>query len=416
VIADSGDHDNVPDNCELVTMRVSLVNDGTQDLTNVKVGSVASIHPAVRLAAVAPESLGDLALGESKPTTFKLYLGRDDASATCGEPIPFTVSSSSDQAPEVTRELTVAAETDTTSGTLSYGFESDLSGWTVTTGSFTRVAGGAPGSTAFSLHSRNANGVCDAVVSPIVIPTPTSVLSMWVNYGIQANPATYDRAVVRVVNVATGAKTLIMPFAGTAPYNTVGTTSGLCDGIGQLFGWAGSLTTWSPASLNIGQFAGVPIQIEVRFATNASSLGPKGFWFDAVQMTNVTQVSCDSHADVCVAQPSEVSPTGDPVPFTLGKNAKSFDLRFSEVPAATAYNVYAGTLASLARGTYDHGATPGLCGFTDNTPGDGFVAVSVPDGLPDDSYFLVVASDGSLESTYGSATAGTIPIALAACN
>ena len=374
VTADSGDHDNIADNCELVTVSVNLLNDGNAPLTGVKLISVSSPHPGVQLATAIPQGAGSLGVGASAPAQFKFYLGRSGGAASCGESIPFTVTASSDQAPQSTRTFSLSAERDLQSGAFSYGFESDLSGWTVTTGTFTRVAGGAPGSTGFSLHSRNANSICDAILSPLITPTASSAMTMYVNYSIESG--SWDRAVVRAINPATGTKTLLVPTL--APYTTTGTNTALCDNLGSIQGWAGSLTAWTQASFNLSAFAGTPIQIEVRFSTDGSVLGTQGFWFDNVQITNATQTTCDAQANLCAALPAEVSPGGDPVPFTLVRNGANLDLRFSEVAGATAYEIYGGTLQSLHGGAYDHVASGGICALTDAPAGDGQVTASVP--------------------------------------
>jgi len=419
VTADSGDHDNVPDNCELATVSVNLFNDGNTPLTNVKLQEITSSHPGVVVANTVPQTIPSLGVGASSPALFKFYLGRNGNAAACGDTLPFTVTASSDQSPTNTRSFSLTAERDQTSGPQSYGFESDFSGWTVTTGSFTRVAGGAPGSTGFSLHSRNANNICDAAASPILTPGPGATMTMWVNYSIEGNGSTtniYDRAVVRAINVSTGVKTLLVPTG--APYTTTGDNATLCDGIDQLQGWAfHNGPSWQQASFNLSAFAGIPIQIEVRFSTDASVTGSQGFWFDQVQISSASQIGCDAQPNICSALPAEVSAPASPVPFTIQPNGGNYDLRFSEVSGATRYNLYGGTLASLTAGIYDHASTGGLCAITDGIGGDGQVLYSLPSGsLPANDYFLVAAQNAAGESAYGQNSSGSpIPSALAAC-
>jgi hypothetical protein len=412
VVADSIDHDLVPDNCELVEVQLGVHNDGNAALTHVRLQAVQSTHPGVQVASAVPEEIGSLAIGQTKPASFKFYLGRNGNPAACGQALPFFVSTSSDQSPAFERSFALTAERDKVAGPLTYAFETDLSGWSVTAGSFTRVAGGAPGSTAFSLHSENANNVCDAVVSPIVQPAAGSTLSLWINYNIESGP--WDRAVVRVIDPATGTKTHLTPVSG-APYTTTGSTS-LCDGIGGLSGWSGNLANWTQSSFDLGPFAGTPIQIEVRFATDGASLGTKGFWFDLVQITNAAQLMCDATSNLCAALPAEVSPPASPVPFRLKKTGANDVLVFSESTLATSYRVYAGTLAALRSGLYDHAAAPGLCGLADPVGGDGSVTVTLADSaLPSGAYFLAVAANAAGEGVYGTSSTGTIPLALAAC-
>src|SRR5262249_30111251 len=125
------------------------------------------------------------------------------------------------------------------------------------------------------------------------------------------------RAVVRAINQFTQAKTLLVPTG--APYTTTGTGAGLtlCDGIQTLQGWAGSAPTWRQASFDLSAFAGIPVKIEVRFATNGQNIGTQGFWFDQIEITNPQ--TCDSQTNNCAPVPAEVSPDGGPVPFTIKK-------------------------------------------------------------------------------------------------
>ena len=359
VTSDTGDHDLIPDNCEFVTVSLTVVNDGSLDLTGVRLDSVTSGNPAMELVTAMPQAIGNLAVGQSAPLTFSFNLGKNGNSASCGGTIPFTVTVVSDQSPASARSFSLQAERDLQSGTITYDFEADFSGWTVSTGTFTRASGGAPGSTAFSLHSRSANAICDAIVSPVFTPTASSTMGLWVNFSIEGNAGAgsrWDRAVVRVVNTTNGVKTLIVP-TGVA-YNTTGSDPALCDGIGSLQGWSGDRLVWSSASFNLGSFAGIPIQVEVRYSTDNSTLGTQGtaqgFWFDQVQITNATGDGCDAQSNVCLARPGEVSPIGSPTPLTIDKGNPSETMTFSEVGTATVYHVYAGTLASLQTGTYDH--------------------------------------------------------------
>jgi peptidase M28-like protein len=418
VIGDTGDGDLIADNCETFTVQVNLLNDGNQNLTGVRLSSVTSSHPGVEVVPTVPEDLGALAIGQTTPATFKLRLGQNGSSAACNQPLPLTVASMSDQSAPAPRALNLTAEAQGASGQLVFGFDGDLSGWALATGSFTVAPGGAPGSTTSSLHSRSANSICDAIVSPVLTPGSPSTLTMWVNFSIEGNAGAgsrWDRAIVRVINTTNGVKTSIAPTG--VPYNTTGSDPALCDGIGVLQGWSGDRLTWSQASFDLTPFAGIPIQIEVRFSTDNSTLGTQGtaqgFWFDQVEITNASSISCDAQSNVCAARPAEVSPAGSPVPLTIAKAGGSYELRFSESGGATTYSVHAGTLGSLRAGVYDHDAAGSSCAIGDPTPGDGSVTTLWTP--PDDSYVLAVAANASGESAYGQATAGPIPATLVSC-
>ena len=409
VTTDSGDHDLIPDNCELVTVSLNVVNDGSVDLTGVRINSITSTDPAMELVTAMPQALGNLAVGQIAAATFSFNLGKNGSSAACGSTVPFTVTVASDQSPASARVFNLQVERDAQNGTITYNFEADFSGWAVSFGSFTRAAGGAPGSTAFSLHSSFAKNACDAIVSPVFTPSASSTMDMWVNFSIEGNAGAgsrWDRAVVRVVNTTNGSKTLIIPTGVT--YNTTGNDPALCDGIGSLQGWSGDRLVWSQASFNLASFAGIPIRIEVRYSTdNSSNFGTQGFWFDQVSITSASGDGCDAQSNVCLARPVEVSPTGSPTPLTIAKGSPDDTMTFSESGTAAVYHVYAGTLASLQLGVYDHAATPGLCGITDALPGNGSVTAVAP--FPENSYFLAVAANAVGESTYGNSSVGIIP-------
>ena len=415
--ADSGDHDAIADNCELLTLELTLINDGNVPLDNVRLASVSSSNPAVRIASALPHVPGSLGVGATATVAFKFYLGREGGSTVCGDPLAFTVTVTSDQSPPSVRSLALTAERSTVGGPLSYGFESDFSGWSTISGSVTRVVGGAVGSTGASLHFRtNLQNDCNGVQSPLIKPSVGSTVTMSVNYVLETGP--YDRANLRAVDVSTGAKSLLTPTGAT--YDAGGeieVVALLCDGLDRLSGWSGNFPTWRDANFDLSPYAGKEIKLEVRESTNSAPDGSQGFWMDLVNVTNATQITCDVQSDACAALPPEVSPDGDPVPFTIGRSGTDLQLVFSESAGATTYNVYRGSLGSLGQGIYDHAALLPLCGFTDAIPGDGSVVVTILDAsVPVDSYMLAVARSGAGESKYGTGVAAApIPLALNAC-
>jgi hypothetical protein len=414
LVADSGDHDAIADDCELVTVRLNLVNDGNVALDNVRLAAVTSTSPAVRIASAVPQQAGSLAPGATAPVSFKFYLGHDGVSAVCGDPLTFTVTATSDQSAPTVRSFTLTAERSSLSGVLSYFFDADASGWETVAGSVVRAPGGAGGPNSFSMHFRTGlNNDCNALLSPVIVPTATSLMYIWVNYGLQ--PGSYDRANVRAVDFATGAKTLLVPTGIT--YSGTGGVNLLCDNMGNQDGWSGSYPFWAVATFDLAAYAGKEIRIEARESTDGSFTASQGFWMDNVQVTHATQLNCDAQTQVCAALPPEVSPEGALVALTVDKSGTDLLVGFSESAGATKYNLYRGSLASLARGIYDHAAIGGLCGFVDALPGDGLVSVTVAAAsIPDDSYLLAVAASAAGESKYGTKTGGAeIPLALNAC-
>ena len=414
IAADSGDHDAIADNCELSTVNLNLRNDGNVSLTNVRLASVTSSNPAVRVASALPQLVGSLAPGATAPVSFKFYLGRDGTSSGCGAGLTFTVTASSDQSAAIVRTFTLTAERSTVAGPLTYGFETDFGGWSTNAGSVNRLAGGAPGSTGASLHFHTGtNNDCNGVASPVIKPTGTSTMSMYVNYVLESG--SFDRANVRVMDARTGEKFLLTPTGAT--YNTVSATELLCDNLGNLRGWSGSHASWLLANFDLSPYAGREIRLDVHESTDQSALGPQGFWMDLVTVSNATQINCDGQSEACAALPAEVSPESDPVPLTIGKSGTDLMFVFSESAPATGYHVYRGSLASLSQGIYDHAQSAGLCGFADGIVGDGSVTVTVPDAsVPNDSYLLAVARNTVGESKYGTTMGGAeIPLALNSC-
>jgi hypothetical protein len=278
VTADSGDHDAIADNCELATVQLNFVNDGNVPLDNVRLASVASSNPAVRIVSALPRLAGSLPVGSTVPVAFKFYIGRDGISASCGDPLTFTVTATSDQSPPSVRSFTLTAERSTVTGTLSYFFETDFSGWTTVAGSVTRGTPGEAGPAAMSLHFRTGlDDDCNGVISPVIKPTATSKLFIWVNYILQSG--SYDRANVRAVDAATGEKFLLTP--SFAAYNTGGDVDLLCDGLGHQPGWSGSFPYWQAASFDLSAFA------ILTFPTNVASVPSPSFsiWWHTEQVT-----------------------------------------------------------------------------------------------------------------------------------
>ncbi|HZN53781.1 MAG TPA: hypothetical protein VFB67_00535, partial [Candidatus Polarisedimenticolaceae bacterium] len=211
---------------------------------------------------------------------------------------------------------------------------------------------------------------------------------------------------------------ILVPTGAT--YDATAHDKLLCDNLGNLPGWSGSFGVWRQASFDLSPFAGKEIKLDTHFSTDPLTNRP-GFSMDDVQVTNAMQIDCDGQSPTCAPLPPEVSPPGAAVPFTIDKSGPKLglklDLRFSESDGATQYEVYAGSLAALASGRYDHAAIAGLCDFTDGTVGDGSVIATVPAAtVPDGSYLLAVGRSAAGESKYGASSAGgEIPLALLAC-
>ena len=94
-----------------------------------------------------------------------------------------------------------------------------------------------PASTGGSLHFRTGlNNDCNGVQSPVIKPTGTSTMSMYVNFILETG--NFDRASAQVVDAKTGEKFLLTPTG--AVYSSTNGGPLMCDSLGNLRGWSGS--------------------------------------------------------------------------------------------------------------------------------------------------------------------------------
>jgi hypothetical protein len=311
-----GDGDEFLDNCEAATVNFTVSNTGTGTLTNVRLTAVEFLdHPTsilqTPLPAVISPSLADCAIGNGS-FTFTLQ------GATFNQSTRVRVTVTADQLGGQTRQQTFTInnlESDfQTLATRTYDFDTDLSGWTVQTGTFTRQPVGANGTPFHVSSSENLEFQCDVIRTPLVRLSATSTLSLQNNYDIEPTDPTggpYDRANVGVVDLALGTRTVVSPSSGTlysVPANPTPNFTA-CE-LGGQAGWNGTspgypafaASNWTSAALNPGGvFTGRAAQLEIRYGTDPL-LHPEGFDFDQVVITNFDQQVPDTLTNTCVAQ------------------------------------------------------------------------------------------------------------------
>jgi hypothetical protein len=303
-----GDGDAFLDNCETATVTFTVENVGTGTLTNVRLVAVTFLtHPAsvlqTSLPAPVAATLADCATATG---TFAFVL----QGAAFDDTAQIRIDVTADQLGGQVRSQVVnigGLEIDAQGvATRTYGFDTDLSGWTVTSGTFVREAPGA-NATPFHLHSSALlNNRCDLVRSPPMRLKANSTLSLFNRYFTETPvPIPYDRANVGVVDLASGARTTVVPTGGRLYEIAPGTPEGGCVTTGQA-GWAGVQTafapsTWSPAALNPGGvFTDKRVQIEVAYGTD-QSVAEDGFHFDEVTVTNFEVLIADALPNTCAA-------------------------------------------------------------------------------------------------------------------
>jgi hypothetical protein len=303
----TGDGDQFVDNCENGTVTFDVNNTGLGGLTNARIVSVvATSHPETTVTTAFPAALSPSSIAEGGSAT-----GSFDFTAgglTFGDTLVFQVEVTADEVSGTrVADLTITStESDFQNfASLTYSFESGTDGWTVQQGTFNRTSsgGGGAGTTWYEASSANLDNQCDHVRSPVVLLNSNSTLSLYNQYDIEpqyTNGLWYDRANVGIYEVGNGNRTPVNPDGGRL-YEASG-DKGNCGTLGQN-GWADANTawgqsTWSAAALGSAGLAGQPVQLDIRYGTDAS-LNGFGFHFDQVTLTNVDILVADTQSDTC---------------------------------------------------------------------------------------------------------------------
>jgi hypothetical protein len=314
----TGDGDPFLDNCEVAQFSFQVENGGNVALRDVTLADVRSLsHPGTRILTPLPLLLaGELAGGAcGGPGTIAAA-----AFAFTPEGVPFDQTLEFEIRVEATSDLGPVARTARMrfTGTESdfqhfasktFGFEQGFDGWKLASGTYTRQSPGA-GGTEFHLASSSfLAGQCDEIRSPEVRLGATSTLSLFNQFVTEpGSPDFFDRANVGLVDVASGARSTIVPDGGRA-YNASG-NGGTCVTQGEP-GWAGAgpgflPSTWSPAALDAAGRAGRRLRLDVAYGTDPLVEGP-GFQFDEVVLTDFDLQVADAQGDVCAAPPEIVA-------------------------------------------------------------------------------------------------------------
>jgi trimeric autotransporter adhesin len=302
----SGDGDDFLDNCESATLTFSVANTGTGAVTNVQlVGVTPLTHPLTTIDTTLPAPISaSLAECDSAEGSFDFT----PHGLAFDETTQFLVEVSGDGLTG-TRTMIVSiphVETDAAPvATRTYSFETDLQGWNVTSGIYTRKAPGANGTGFHLSSSENINNECDVIDSPAIRLTGTSTLSLYDKYVTESPvPIPYDRANVGVRDIAAGTRTTVVPTSGRLYDLPQPTANGVCVTAGQ-GGWAGTnatfaQSTWNSGALNPGgAFTGKMVNIEVGYGTD-EALSLAGLDFDEVTLTNFEELAPDAQSDSCV--------------------------------------------------------------------------------------------------------------------
>jgi hypothetical protein len=323
VTVTGGDGDTFLDNCETGNVTFTVDNTGTGTLTNVRLVAVSFItHPTSVLQTTLPATIAaSLTDCASANGAFSFIL----QGATFNQTSQIRIDVTADQLPpgQVRSQVISIGPVEMDAvpvATRTYNFDTDMSGWTVTSGTFNRTAGGANGTPFYLSSSENLQFQCDVVRSPSIRLSATSTLSLQNNYQIEPTDPVggpYDRANVGVVDAALGTRTVVIPSSGS-PYTLTNTPTPLyaeCQ-LGGQAGWNATspgypnfaASNWNAAALNPGGvFNGRVTNLEIRYGTDFG-LHLEGFDFDEVVLTNFEDLIPDVFPNTCIAQ--AVAPFG----------------------------------------------------------------------------------------------------------
>ena len=353
--ADTGDDDGYPDNCETVSVDFQVVNDGSVALTNVAVDSLTSTHPGVAVTTSTPIGLGSLGIGATATGSFQYQL----QNATCSQDLDFLISVTADQmSGSNPGGFGFTAEVDVTNiPQLSFGFESDLEGWTVVQGTMARTTayGGAEGSWGIASSSGQALQ-CDQIRSPMLGEvTASSTLTLATHYDIMPSffGFWYNRANVAAL---VGGNRAVLPISGGRGYQASG-GFGAC-GMDADPGYADANPSWADSTFDISALAGQDLQLDVLFGTTFFAPGT-GFRFDDVRVTNLIAPTCDTQPDVCTFCPTI---TLSPAALPDGVEGLAYAQTISAAGGVAPYT-YVLTSGSLPPGLALNGGTGEVSGI-----------------------------------------------------
>jgi hypothetical protein len=417
-----GDGDPFLDNCEVGTATFTVENTGTGTLTNVRLISVTPLtHPGTVITTPLPltiaASLTDCATANG---SFNFI----PSGMNFGETIQLRLTITADQLGGQTRTLVVSAgqvESDLQAvASRTYNFETDLSGWTVQTGTFTRKTPGA-NATAFHLSSSEfLDNQCDIVRSPALRLKATSTLSLFNRYDTETPvPIPYDRANVGVNDILAGSRTTIIPSGGR-PYDLApGAPNGACV-TGNQAGWSAAnpaptfaQSTWNSGAVNPGGvFTNRLVQLDVAYGTDPAANGA-GFDFDEVVLTNFDEVVADAQQNACVPRVSFTqagstrAENGGPAPVVIVMNTPD------GAPAGAPVTVNYATAPGTATAPSDYTITSGTASFPAGAPNGDTRTINVPiinDAVPEVTEFFTVNLSSPSGGVLGAQPTHTVTI------
>ncbi len=324
VISGAADGDEYLDNCETASLTFKIENAGTVPLTNVRITSVQIVgKPATDIITPMPLAVASTmppGCPAAQPTQATITFRPQGLNFDETIEIRITLQANELSAPRTTSVFIGATESNfqhLASKTFSFEPPAGFEGWKIVSGTYTPMTPGA-NATVTGLYSSTAkDSQCDNIRSPEIKLSATSTLSLYNQYVTEPeNPTgTYDRANVGLFDVATAARTTIVPSSGRPYTYGPGTTGGTCVTENQA-GWATSATNpgtpfdvsnWNASALGLPGNANKRMRIDVGYGTDPLASGA-GFQFDEVTITNFDLQVPDTAPNGCGALPPPTRP------------------------------------------------------------------------------------------------------------
>lgn len=313
----TGDGDVFLDNCEQATLTFSVENAGSATLTNVRVtevellgkpGSEIITPLPLAVAASMPPGCPPLAPVQASVSFRPQGLNFDE---TLQVRIAVTANELSSPRQAIIR-ISGTESSFQFLASKTFNFETDFEGWKIVDGNYTRTSPGANATITALYSSQFQDGQCDNIRSPEIRLTGSSTLSLHNQFSTEADTpvGTYDRANAGLFDVASGARTTVIPTGGRLYNYAPGTTGGTCVTENQA-GWATSAadagvpfaaSSWNPAALGLPATAGVRKRLDMGYGTDPLASGA-GFQFDEVTLTNFDLQVADQSSNVCAPLP-----------------------------------------------------------------------------------------------------------------
>jgi CARDB protein len=330
----SSDGDVFLDNCEQATLTFKVENSGSVPLNNVRITSVELVgKPSSDVLTSLPLPVAStipVGCPSSQPILATIAFRPQGLNFDETLQVRVTLMANELAQPRVATVLIRGTESNFQPvASKTFSFETDLEGWKVVSGTFTRMPVGA-NATANGLYSSSAkDNQCDNIQSPEIRLKSNSTLSLYNQFSTEPESplGTYDRANVGLFDVGSGSRTTILPTGGRAYSYPPGTSGGTCVTENQA-GWATTPTTpgvpfaqssWNAAALGLPASAGKRLRIDVGYGTDPTASGA-GFQFDEVTITNFDLQVPDQASNTCTALPPPARPDLRVTSMTTGGN------------------------------------------------------------------------------------------------